>query len=74
MTITASVRTGISEARGGIVMRTDASPGPTPSHPIPPVTDLPDIDQKKDPVEEPEDPPPPAVEPTDKPPATRLCG
>jgi hypothetical protein len=50
-----------------------AAPGPTPSHPIPPVKDEPELNQPKEPVEEPDDPPPPAVEPTDKPPATRMC-
>lgn len=50
-----------------------ATPGPTPSHPIPAVQDVPDeIDKKKDPVEEPEEPHPPAVDPTDKPPSPRM--
>jgi hypothetical protein len=52
-------------------MTHSASPGPTPSHPIPAVQDVPDVEQQNDPVEEPEEPHPPAVDPTDKPPAKR---
>ncbi len=53
-------------------MTYSASPGPTPSHPIPAVQDVPEIEKQNEPVEEPEEPHPPAVDPMDKPPATRM--
>jgi hypothetical protein len=48
-----------------------ASPGPTPSHPIPAVQDEPVVEKPNEPVEEPEEPRPPAVEP-DKPAPKRM--